>query len=145
MRRKKFFQTATFFSMFMQWQTQFKITFPALRASFWSKNSLSQSRSHGFLVWSGRTRLARSCFALGARTIALRAHCCATRSKARLVSKSSLKIMAQAPPLDPPLYSLGWVMRYTISLVVKLNEDLNFLLCCAIDVGESVNLFTSRF
>ena len=44
--------------------------------------------------------------------------------------------MAQAPPLDPPLYSLGWLMRYTISLVVKLNEDLNFLLCCAIDVGE---------
>ena len=40
--------------------------------------------------------------------------------------------MAQAPPLDPPLYSLGWVLRYTISLVVKLNEDLNFLLCCAI-------------
>ena len=60
---------------------------------------------------------------------------------------SGLKIMAQAPPLDPPLYSLGWVLRYTISLVVKLNEDLNFLLCCAIDVGErlSVNLFTSRF
>ena len=38
---------------------------------------LSQSRSHGFLVWCGRTRhelsLARSRFALGARTIALRA------------------------------------------------------------------------
>ena len=52
---------------------------------------LSQSRSHGFLVWCGRTRLslARSRFALGARTIALRAHCRATRSKARLVSKSS--------------------------------------------------------
>ena len=32
--------------------------------------------------------LARSPFALGARTIALGAHCRATRSKARLVSKS---------------------------------------------------------
>ena len=32
--------------------------------------------------------LARSHFALGARTIALRGHCRATRSKARLVSKS---------------------------------------------------------
>ena len=29
----------------------------------------------------------------------------------------------------------------TISLVIKLNEDFNVLLCCAIDVGESVNLF----
>ena len=33
--------------------------------------------------------LARSCFALGARTITLRAHCRATRSKGRLVSKST--------------------------------------------------------
>ena len=39
---------------------------------------LSQSRSHGFLVWCART----------ARSLALRAHCRATRSKARLVSKS---------------------------------------------------------
>jgi len=36
--------------------------------------------------------LARSRFALGARTIALRAHCRATRSKAGLVSKSSIFI-----------------------------------------------------
>ena len=53
---------------------------------------LSQSRSHGFLIWCGRTRhelsLARSRFAFGARTISLRAQCRATRSKARLVSKS---------------------------------------------------------
>ena len=55
---------------------------------------LSKSRSHGFLVWCGRIRherrraFARSPFALGARTIALGAHCRATRSKARLVSKS---------------------------------------------------------
>ena len=63
----------------------------------WQDPRLSQSRSHGFLVWCGRTwheafarslaRASRS--ALGARTIALRAHCRATRSKARLVSKSS--------------------------------------------------------
>ena len=37
--------------------------------------------------------LARSCFALGPRTIALRVHCHATRSKARLVSKSTLTIL----------------------------------------------------
>ena len=45
------------------------------------------------LFWSGVVRpgtkaFARSRFALGARTIVLRAHCRATRSKARLVSKS---------------------------------------------------------
>ena len=51
--------------------------------------------------------------------------------------------MAQAPPLDPPLYSLGWVLRYTISLVEKLNEELNFLLCCAIDVGERITKLVS--
>ena len=50
---------------------------------------LSQSRSRGFLVWCGRTRGFRS-LALRGRTIALRAHCRATRSKARLVSKSTL-------------------------------------------------------
>ena len=35
----------------------------------------------------------------------------------------------------------------TLATQAKLNEDLNFLLCCAIDDGErpSVNLFTSRF
>ena len=42
----------------------------------WSTR-LSQSRSLGFLVWCGRTR-----------SLALRAHSRATRSKARLVSKS---------------------------------------------------------
>ena len=42
---------------------------------------LSQSRSLGFLVWFHS-------LALRARTIALRAHSRATRSKARLVSKS---------------------------------------------------------
>ena len=47
---------------------------------------LSQSRSLSFLVWCGRTSF-RS-LALRARTIAVRAHCRATRSKARLVSKS---------------------------------------------------------
>ena len=47
------------------------------------------------VFWSGvvgpgtKLSLARSRFALGARTIALHAHCRATRSKARLVSKSS--------------------------------------------------------
>ena len=45
------------------------------------------------LFWSGVVRpgtkaFARSRFALGARTIVLRAHCRATRSKARLVSKT---------------------------------------------------------
>ena len=52
--------------------------------------------------------------------------------------------MARALPLDPPLYSLGWVLRQTIALVVKLNEDFHFLLCCAIDVGESMNRFILR-
>jgi len=51
------------------------------------------------VFWSGvvgpgtndvKLSLARSRFVLGARTIALRAHCHATRSKARLVSKSRL-------------------------------------------------------
>ena len=46
----------------------------------WVSLRLSQSRSLGFLVWCGRTR--------HDRTIALRAASRATRSKARLVSKS---------------------------------------------------------
>ena len=60
------------------------------------KHRLSQSRSHGFLVSCGRTRHERRAFArsLGARTIALRAHCRATRSKARHASKSNGSIMA---------------------------------------------------
>ena len=41
------------------------------------------------VVGPGFRSLARSRFALGARTIALRAHCRATRSKARLVNKSN--------------------------------------------------------
>ena len=53
--------------------------------------------------------------------------------------------MARASPLDPPLYSLGWFPRHTILLVVKLNEGFTFLLCCAIDVGESVNLLRHGF
>ena len=57
-----------------------------MKRAGWSTARLSQSRSHGFLVWCGvsglvwsRSALVRSRFALSQ----------ATRSKARLVSKSS--------------------------------------------------------
>ena len=63
------------------------------------KCRLSQNRSHGFLVWWG--------------TIALRAHCRATRSKARLVSKSR---ESGAEPGDMPL------MPFLAAVLVESEE-----------------------
>ena len=68
---------------------------------------LSQSRSHGFLVWFGSTRHELSL----ARSLALRARRSndrATRSKARLVSKSMASL------LDRGMQRVNWLPPRTI-------------------------------
>ena len=73
-----------------------KVLFPTSLNVFQAffRNLLDFLKVVRMVFWSGVVgpgfrSLARSRFALGARTIALCAHCRATRSKARLVSKSS--------------------------------------------------------
>ena len=76
------------------------------------------------VFWSGVVgpgtsfSLARSRFALGARTIALRAHCRATRSKARLVGKSmgALHYLGSSRDSAPRVDRLGKISVHFLSL-----------------------------
>ena len=79
---------------------------------------LSQSRSHGFLVWCGRTRHELSLV----RSLALRAHCRATRSKARLVSKSTILQVTESAFFPRSHGFLVWCgrTRHELSLVRSL-------------------------